>query len=105
MHVRRRQPQSQWTLADFRARLLFTYFGLGVRQRERNTFARVPFCHMMPHFQVIRPYTNQFAPNRARRSIVIARLSANLSPRMWVKEITLQTSKKVRHNGRVYASS
>jgi hypothetical protein len=80
MHDRRCQPQSQWILADFRAPLLFTHFGLVARQRERNAVGRAPFCHEMPHFQVIGPYTNQFALNRARRSIVIGRLFAHVPP-------------------------
>jgi hypothetical protein len=80
MHIRRCQPQSQWIPADFRARLLFTHFGPVARQGERNAVARAPYRHEMPHLQDIGPYTNQFALNRARRSIVIGRLFAHVPP-------------------------
>jgi hypothetical protein len=48
---------------------------------DRGTaVARASSRHEMPHFQVIGPYTNQFALNRARRSIVIGRLFAHVPP-------------------------
>src|SRR5918994_1269019 len=47
----------------------------GLFQRG-NVVARAPSCHGMPRFQDIGHGTNQFAPYRARRSILKARFSA-----------------------------
>jgi len=95
MRVRRCQPQSRWILADFRARLHLTHFGLVARQRERNAVARAPSWHEMPHFQVIGYDAEPVCPtlhakvNRDRK-IVCARPAL----RVWNHEVTIQTSEK-----------